>query len=119
MLNQTAQDLLNQTAKEHEAGILLVSEPYTNPENTDWYSDNCGDAAMHILPRANMQVNSTEKENGYIRGMLDGTAVYSCYYSPNASLETFQADFDDLEGSIRQWPGPIIVAGDLKAKSKS
>ena len=49
--------------------------------------------------------------------MLDGTVVYSCYYSPNASLiETFQAD---LEGSVRQSPGPIIVvAGDLNAKSR-
>ena len=51
--------------------------------------------------------------------MLDDTAVYSCYYSPNASLEIFQADLDDLEGSIRQWPGPIIVAGDFKVKSRS
>ena len=45
--------------------------------------------------------------------------VYSCYYSPNASLGIFQADLDDLEGSIRQWPGPIIVAGDFNAKSRS
>ena len=51
--------------------------------------------------------------------MLDGTAVYSCYYSPEASLEIFQADFDDLEGSIRQWSRPIIVVGDLNAKSRS
>ena len=51
--------------------------------------------------------------------MLDGTAVYSCYYSPNASLDIFQADLDGLERSIRQWPGPIIVAGDFNAKSRS
>ena len=51
--------------------------------------------------------------------MLDGTAVYSCYYSLNASLEIFQADLDDLEGSIRQWPGPITEAGDFNAKSRS
>ena len=51
--------------------------------------------------------------------MLDGTAVYSCYYSLNASLKIFQADLDDLEGSIRQWSGPIIVAGDFNAKFRS
>ena len=51
--------------------------------------------------------------------MLDGTAVYSCYYLPNASLEIFQADFDDLKGSIRQWPGLNIVAADFDAKSRS
>ena len=28
-------------------------------------------------------------------------------------------DLDDLEGSIRQWPGLIIVAGDFNAKSRS
>ena len=30
----------------------------------------------------------------------------------------FQADLDDLEGSIRQWLGPILVAGDFNAKSR-
>ena len=51
--------------------------------------------------------------------MLDGTAVYSYNYSPNASLDIFQADLDDLKESIRQWPEPIIVAGDFNAKSRS
>ena len=75
--------------------------------------------AIHVLPRVNTQVSSTTRGNGYIRYVLDGTAVYCCYYSPNASVEIFQADLDDLEGSIRQWPGPIIVAGDFNAKSRS
>ena len=91
----------------------------SSPNNTSWHSDNRGDAAIYILPRANIQVNSTEKGNGYIRCVLNDTAVYSCYYSPNVSLETFQADLDDLEESIRQWPGPIIVTGDFNAKSRS
>ena len=51
--------------------------------------------------------------------MLDGTVVCSSYYSPNVSLQTFQADLDDLEERIRQWPGSIIVAGDFNAKSRS
>ena len=71
---QAAEDLLFQTAKEHKAGILLISEQYRNPDNIGWYSDKCGDAFIHILPRDNMQVNSTEKGNGYIRSELDGTA---------------------------------------------
>ena len=66
-----------------------------------------------------MQVSSTERGNGYVRCVLDGTAVYSYYYSPNASLDIFQADLDDLEGSIRQCPGPIIVTGDFHANSRS
>ena len=78
-----------------------------------------GDTAIYVLPRANTQVSSTERGNGYIRYVLGGTEVYSCYYSPNASLEIFQEDLDDLEGSLRQWPGPIIVAEDFKAKSRS
>ena len=45
--------------------------------------------------------------------------IAATYYSPNSSLEIFQTDLDDLEGSIRQWPGPIIVAGDFNAKSSS
>ena len=46
-------------------------------------------------------------------------SLYSCYYSPEVSLETFQAYLDDLEESIRKWSGPIIVAGDFNAKSRS
>ena len=117
--SQAAQDLLYQTAKEQEASIILVSVQYSNPNNSGWHSDNRGDAAIHVLPRANTQVSSTERGNGYIRCVLNGTTVYSCYYSPNASLEIFQADLDDLEGSIRQWPGPIIVVEDFNAKSRS
>ena len=97
-----------------------MSEQYRNPDNSGWHSDNRGDAAIHVLPRANTQVSSTERGNRYVRCVLDGFAVYSCcYYSPNASLEIFQADLADFEGSIRQWPGPIIVAGDLNVKSRS
>ena len=85
---QPAQDLLYQTAKEYEAGILLISEQYRNPDHIAWHLDNCGNTTIHVLPGTNTQVNSTEKGNGYIRCVLDGTAVYTCYYSPNASLET-------------------------------
>ena len=106
-------------AKEQEASILLVSEQYRNPDNSGWHSDNRGEAAIDVLPRVNTQVSSTERGNEYIRYVPNGTAVYSCYYSPNASLEMFQAELDDLEGSIKQWPGPIIVAGDFNAKSRS
>ena len=116
---EAAQDLLYQTAKEQEASILLVSEQYRNPDNSGWHSDNRGDAAIHVLRKVNTKVSSKERGNGYIRCLLDGTAVYSCYYPPNATLEIFQADLDDLEGRIRQWPGPIIVAGDFNAKSRS
>ena len=116
---EAAHDLLYQTAKEQEASILFVSEKYRNPDNSGWHSDNRGDAAIHVLPRVNTQVSSTERGNGYIRCVLDCTAVYSCYYLLYASVEIFQADLDDLEGSIRQWPGPIIVAGNFNAKSRS
>ena len=88
------------------------------PKNPYGSSVNRGDAAIHVLPGANAQVNSTENRNGYIRCVLDDTAVYSCYYSPNAPLQKFQAYLDDLEGSVRQWPGSII-AGDFNAKSRS
>ena len=74
---EAAQDLLYQTAKEQEVSILLVSEQYTNQDNSGWHSDNRGDTAIHILPRANTQVSSTERGNGYIRCLLDSTAVYS------------------------------------------
>ena len=87
--SQAAQDLLYQTAKEQEASILLISKQYKNPDNSGWHSDKRGDAAIHVLPRANMQESSTERGNGYVRCVLDGTAVYSCYYSPNASLDIF------------------------------
>ena len=118
-LAEAAQDLLYKTAKEQEASILVVSQQYRNPDNSGWHSDNWGDAAIHVLPRVNTQVSSRERGNGYIRFVLDDTAVYTCYYSPNSSLEIFQANLDDLEGSIRQWHGPIIVAGDFNAKSSS
>ena len=57
---EATQDLQYQTAEEQEASILLVSEQYRNPDNSGWHSDNRGDAAIHVLPRVNTQVNSTE-----------------------------------------------------------
>ena len=93
--------------------MAIVTTPRMNAL---YIMDNRDDAAIHVLPRANAQVSSTERGNGYTRCVLDGTAVYSCYYSPSASLEIFQ---DDLDGNIKQWPGPIIVAGDFNPKSRS
>ena len=63
---QDAQDLIYQMTEEHEAGILLISEQSKNPNNIGWHSDNRGNAFIHILPWANIQVNTTEKGSGYI-----------------------------------------------------
>ena len=54
-----------------------------------------------------------------MRCVLDVNVVYSCYYTPNVSLETFQAYLDDLEESVRQWAGPVILARHFNAKSRS
>ena len=71
---QTTQDLLYQMGKEGEAGLLLISGQYENPDNIGWHSDNRGDAAIHVLPGTNTQVNS-ENGNGYIRCVLDVIAA--------------------------------------------
>ena len=62
---QAQQDLLYQTAKEQETGMLLIYE-HTETLTTVAGTRTIG-VTFHIQHGANTQVNSAEKGNGYIR----------------------------------------------------
>lgn len=114
-----ARDMMYQVASERKADVLIISEQNRNADNSDWLTDKRNDAAILVTPRVQEQKKMIAKGNGYVRCVLGSIAVYSCYYSPNSSLEAFQADLEELEDSVRQWSGPVVVAGDFNAKSKS
>lgn len=114
-----AQDMMFQTAIERNVDMLLISEQNKRSENRGWLTDRRNDAAILILPRARETAKMIERGNGYIRCVIGDTAVYSCYYSPNRLIEAFKTDLEELEDSVRQWTGPVVIAGDFNAKSKS
>ena len=116
---RAAQDLLYQTASERNVQVLLISEQNRNPEKASWFRDRRGDAAISVLQTCTEQINGTEQGNGYVCVVSGNTAYYSCYYSPNKDLEDYELDLRELESSIRQRRGDILLGGDFNSKSRS
>lgn len=57
---------------------------------------------------------------GFVWAKVDSLVIYSCYCSPNCTLQEFDAFLGDLKASIRSQLNRqvnLIVAGDLNAHS--
>ncbi|KAJ8934071.1 hypothetical protein NQ314_013609, partial [Rhamnusium bicolor] len=112
-----AHDLLEATAVELQIDILVISEPNRKKiSGNAWMMDEAGDVAIKLRNK-DLSVKGHGHGNGYAWVDLNVVRIYSCYVSPNVSMDIFGNFLNELEASIHNVQGEIIVTGDFNSKS--
>lgn len=116
---QVAQDLMDAKSKELNIDVLVVCEQYRNiAEENGWFYDEGGKSAVAVLCQdIPIELIGPPKDIGFRWVMIKGIRIYSCYWSPNANIESFAGFLDGLEVSVRSMETPVIIAGDFNAKA--
>lgn len=112
-----AQDLMLQKATEDNTDILLISEPYKNPQARVWYEDTSHRAAIMVMNRRLIIREVEESNAGFVYATVGKIRVYSCYYSPSMDYKLFADALDALDASIRSSKYKVIIGGDFNSKS--
>ena len=116
--SRLAQDLLWMTTAEKDIGVAIVSEPYNVSGVSGWYTDRTGWVAIGF-PDGRVVPREVEQGDGFVAVVLGACTVYSCYISPNCTINEYTAYLDHLATSLLRRQGqPLIVAGDFNAKSE-
>ena len=114
-----AQDLMLQSMAEWSIGVAIVSEPYVVPSRDNWVGDSADSVAIVVQPTNGAPpLGRVVKGRGFVSAIIGDIAIIGVYFSPNRTLsefEQFLAEVGDLVEQSRSYP--ILVAGDLNAKS--
>lgn len=111
---RASHDLLYAMASQQNADILLVSEQYKRDSRTK-LEDTSQRAA--IINSSGLPVDMVGKsENGFVWTKIKNIRIYSCYWSPNSTINEYTDFIDRLQNSIRMQTGEVVVAGDFNAK---
>ncbi|XP_026811330.1 uncharacterized protein LOC113552686 [Rhopalosiphum maidis] len=110
---KVAQQLLLQTATEKKADVIIICEQ--NKTLTHWYSDTDGKAAI-ATHQAIIPEEIGKPGRGYVWVRIRGIRIYSCYVSPNITMDDYKDFIERLETSIRSGSGEVLLAGDFNAK---
>lgn len=114
-----AMDLAMATAGRYGAKFILVSEPHliTLKNRNRWFVDRRKDAAIGFLGSSS-QVTATGAGEGFVWVRTDGIVVYSCYISPNITMDIFELFVRNLAEDIRaKGRCKIVLTGDFNAKA--
>lgn len=113
---RNAQLLLEQTAYEQGADVVLVSDPLW--AGRDWAVDRDGLSALWATnPVFGRTLKMVYSGGGAVVVEAGGFTLCSCYYPPRLSLEEFEERMEEVGGVIRSARLPVVVAGDFNAKS--
>lgn len=115
--SSAAQSLVFQTARDEDIDILLLTEPYKKTNQKNWFEDNTSRAAIVVCNQEMNLRKSESSDKGYVWAETNTARIYSCYYSPNDSKETFEAQLEALGESISQSSLKVLITGDFNAKS--
>ncbi|CAI6362891.1 unnamed protein product [Macrosiphum euphorbiae] len=116
-----AQQLLLQTMAELQSSIAIISD-YYRPMGGDerWFNSVDGKSAIFVTGNSCPTITHHGAGPGFVWVRIDNLVLYSCYCSPNCTLQEFDAFLGGLEASIRLQPCRqvnLVVAGDLNAHS--
>ncbi|KAI8122658.1 hypothetical protein CVS40_6389, partial [Lucilia cuprina] len=87
---QAAQDLLNQSVRELNIDVALLSEPYSCLISPKWVSDSSGTSAIWSIWEQISRNISLIREDGFVSSKVNGICIYSCYVTPRYTDEEFQ-----------------------------
>jgi len=114
-----AQDLCYQNTVEWSIDLVIAAEPYFVPDSPNWLGDEDGLVAIFNADgTGSLSFSLLGRGQGYVAATWGEIVVVGAYCSPNANLPEFDELMDNIENVIRPVRHrPIIVAGDLNAKS--
>lgn len=112
----TAQQLLLQTMAERSATVAVVSD-YNCPmgDSDHWVSSTDDKCAIYIASASDEAITERGAGVGFAWARVKHFVVYSCYCSPNCTVQVFDSFLVGLEESIRHLPG--VPAGDFNSHS--
>lgn len=106
-------------AEENNIDIVIVAEPNIHmAKGNRWLINKHNDAAFYI-PSRRINIKSCEtQKRGFVSIEIDECVIYSCYTSPNGSIEEFNDILTSLKADIiKQKSEKILVGSDFNAKS--
>lgn len=117
-----AQQLLLQTIAERGIDVVIVSDynRHMGASPLQWVTSTDGKCAIYVTSRSPVGILDQGSGVGFAWARIGSTRFYSCYFTPNCSLQDFDRYLGDLEASIRNQGGAgmdTIVAGDFNSHS--
>jgi len=106
---------------ERGATLAVISD-YNRAMGDDdhWVGSSDGKCAVYVSATCDATIADQGVGIGFAWARVGTITVYSCYCSPNCSLQEFDLFLGGLEGSIRRHPvatANLIVAGDFNSHS--
>ncbi|XP_046960630.1 uncharacterized protein LOC124530491 [Vanessa cardui] len=115
-----AQDLLLQSMAEWQVDLAVACEPYFVPPLPHWLGDLDDTVAVLTRSGTGPPLSLIERGSGYVVVGWGEYVVVGTYFSPNRSLAEFEIYLGLVRAAVaRQSPKPIMVLGDLNAKSRA
>lgn len=111
-------DLADAMANKLNAQYLLVSEPNkTAVKKGRWTQDNRLDAAICHVGQG-PGITKCGYGDGFVWVEIQDLVVYSCYISPNTTLDAYESFINSLTIDLAdKGTKKIILTGDFNAKS--
>lgn len=109
-----AQALMRQIALEKFVYFVLISE-YNRVEGPNWYANGTNKAAIVNVTKSRLH-NEGPQEPGFRWVCVRGLRIYSCYWSPNSTLQEYEEFISRLGANIRSTATEILLTGDFNAK---
>ncbi|BES95038.1 Hypothetical protein NTJ_07847 [Nesidiocoris tenuis] len=115
--SRIADALLVQMVHEKKIDMLILSEQYKDKEESNWYVDNLGTAALWIPLPSTLTVEDHGKGDGLVWVRIGGITYASCYLTPNEPIAQFELKLEALEDIMRGIEQDVLLAGDVNAKA--
>ncbi|XP_011141004.1 uncharacterized protein LOC105184110 [Harpegnathos saltator] len=114
--------LFEYTMVERGAELGIAAEPHYVPENHPrWFGDELGSVAITWRANKNsLPATQLGKGSRFVVARW-GALIMVGVYPPTKSLDLpdFRSRLQDIGRAVRRYlPGPVIIAGDLNAKSE-
>lgn len=111
---EAAQCLLERTVNEIDCDVAILSEPYKSKSCSSWVSDKTGTSSIWSIKKTTKLSDAKTDKAGFVRAVISGITIYSCYIPPRFSIEEYQRIIDtlivDAAGQKK-----ILIAGDFNA----
>jgi hypothetical protein len=110
-----AQSLLFQTARERNADVMLLSEPYApGVGNSGVLFDSTSKAAIICCRNYYIEDQGSVPMRGIAYAKVKGVHLYSCYAPPSDSPDLYEELLNNLVHHARG-RNPVVIAGDFNA----
>ncbi|XP_068141221.1 uncharacterized protein [Drosophila tropicalis] len=111
---EAAHELLKQRVRETRSDVAIISEPFRRMSAENWICSNSGKAVLWACGNPNVQLRSRLAGGHFVRALINGKWIYSCYFPPSLDYLDFCESLDELAADARAHI-PFVIAGDFNA----